>query len=495
MKVLKIISYILLGILALGSILDGAVISSLCFILTILFISPLRTKLYEKLNIHLKKGMNIAIGIAVVLIGCFAMPTIENAESVGTEKEATSEWTEVADVETEETEQTEQEKEESQDELEADTLQELSDMAVHFIDVGQGDATLIIADGHAMLIDAGDSAKGTTVQLYLEKQGVTKLDYLILTHPDADHIGGADVIVSKFDIDNIFMSSFTKDSKTYNELISAIDYKDYKWLEPAVGSEYTLGNAKFTIAAPNATYSDADNSSVAILLENGEDSFLFTGDAGEKAEADIVSNGISIDADVYQTGHHGSKTSSSDILLDAAAIEYAVISCAEGNSYGHPHSQTLNSFRSRGIKVFRTDEQGSIVAASSGTGITWNCAPSETWQAGENTESAATSNITGTEEGTTTSAAEVEAPVQEKLPAQEQAPVQEPAPAPEPTPVPEQTPAQVSLTYILNTNTKKFHYASCASVKQMKEENKQESSGSRDEIVAQGYVPCKKCNP
>ena len=277
-------------------------------------------------------------------------------------------------------------------ETEADTQKEekienaFSKMQVHFIDVGQGDATLITCDDEAMLIDAGDNAKGTTVQLYLKKQGIQKLKYLILTHPDADHIGGADVIVTKFDIENVFMSDYTKDNKTYDELISALNNKSLKWTTPNIGNTYSLGSAEFTIIAPNTSYSDPNNSSIGLVLKNGENTFLFTGDAEEEAEYDILANGLDINCDVYKAGHHGSKTASTEELLEAATPEYVVISCEEGNSYGHPHAGPMNSFRSMGMKLFRTDEQGSIVATSNGTEITWNCAPSDSWQAGERTQ-------------------------------------------------------------------------------------------------------------
>ena len=260
---------------------------------------------------------------------------------------------------------------------------EISEMQVHFIDVGQGDATLITCAEEAMLIDAGDNSKGTAVQLYLKKQGIKKLKYLILTHPDADHIGGADVVVNKFDIDMVFMSDYTKDNKTYNELISALDYKNLEWSTPVIGNSYTLGSAEFTIIAPNTTYSDPNNSSIGLVLRNGEDTFLFTGDAEEEAEYDILANGIDIECDVYKAGHHGSKTSNTKELLEAASPSYVVISCAEDNSYGHPHAEPMNHFRSMNMKLFRTDEQGAVIATSDGTGITWNCAPSENWKAGE----------------------------------------------------------------------------------------------------------------
>lgn len=258
-----------------------------------------------------------------------------------------------------------------------------SNLTVHFIDVGQGDATLFICDGEAMLLDAGNTESGTEIQLYLKKNGVEKLKYLILTHPDEEHIGGADVIITKFDIDNVFMPSYEKDTKSYEELISALAYRWYQWSTPTVGETYTLGNSAFTIVAPNREYGDENNSSIGILLTHGNNKFLFTGDAEEEAENDIISNGISLDCDVYKAGHHGSKTSSNLALLETATPEFVVVSCGEGNSYGHPHAEPMNYFRSLGMKLFRTDEQGTVIVASDGTNLGWNMAPTESWNAGE----------------------------------------------------------------------------------------------------------------
>ncbi len=256
-------------------------------------------------------------------------------------------------------------------------------MEVHFIDVGQGDAVLIKSADASMLVDAGDDSKGTAIQNYLQKQGIERLNYLVLTHPDSDHIGGAPVIIEKFEIDQVFLSDFEKDNSTYRKLVQALDNKGLVGSTPSVGQVFSLGDAQVTILGPCDTYSDPNNASLALLVQNGEDSFLFTGDAEEEGELAMLESGLSLKADVYKAGHHGSKTSSSEAFLDAVQPEFAVISCGEGNSYGHPSAQTLNSFRSRGIQVFRTDEQGSIVAVSDGENITWNCAPSDTWQAGE----------------------------------------------------------------------------------------------------------------
>jgi len=123
-------------------------------------------------------------------------------------------------------------------------------MEVHFLDVGQGDCTLIKSGDSYMLIDAGDNSKGTLIQNYLQKRGIKKLDYLVLTHPDADHIGGAPVIVTKFDIDTIWMSNYTKDNRTFDNVIQALKYKNYQYMTPAVGSTYQLGGCNNYCACP-----------------------------------------------------------------------------------------------------------------------------------------------------------------------------------------------------------------------------------------------------
>lgn len=317
----------------------------------------------------------------------------------------------------------------------------IAELQIHFIDVGQGDSTFIICGSEAMLIDAGDNNHGTEIQNYIQKQGIETLKYVICTHPDSDHIGGMDVILYKFDCVTIFMTDEEKDTDTYRDVIDAMKSKDDKNTLPVVGEQYSLGDAEFTILAPARTDADSNNNSIAIILTHGDNKFLFTGDAEEAEERDLMECGISIDADVYKAGHHGSRSSSSVEFLEAVSPVYAVISCAEGNSYGHPHAETLNHLRAMGVQVFRTDEQGSIIAFSDGSNITWNCPPSDTWKAGESTQKSD------------------------------------------------------PVTYICNTNTKKFHYPDCSSVEQMSEKNKLPVTLSREELINQGYEPCKRCNP
>ena len=252
-----------------------------------------------------------------------------------------------------------------------------SNIEIHFMDVGQGDAALIKCGDATMLIDAGENDKGSQVWSYLKNQNITKLDYVIGTHPDSDHIGGLDVIIYKFDCDNVFMSSYKKDTKTYDDVVQAAKNKNNKITYPKPGDTYQLGEAAFTIIAPNDKYEDSNNASIGVYLKYGDTSYLFTGDAEYEAEEDILKKGFMIDADVYKAGHHGSRTSSSDEFLEAVTPKYVVVSCGEDNSYGHPHAAILNYCRTKKIPLYRTDKQGTIVLKSDGEKIEWNMAPSE----------------------------------------------------------------------------------------------------------------------
>ncbi len=266
----------------------------------------------------------------------------------------------------------------------SDVFRDGSTLEVHFLDVGQGDATLIRCGEAAMLIDAGNNSWGDDVRDYLEYQGIGDLDYVIGTHPDADHIGGLDVVMEAFDCGTVIMPDYEKDTQAYTDVTDVMEERGYELTLPQVGTVYELGEAAFTIVAPNGEYGDnANDYSVGILLEHGENRFLLTGDAEEDSEADMLDNGIDLSADVLKAAHHGSRTANTEAFLERVNPEYVVISCGEGNSYGHPHAEVLNRLREMGIKVFRTDEEGTVVATSDGAGITFNVPPSESWQAGE----------------------------------------------------------------------------------------------------------------
>lgn len=362
-------------------------------------------------------------------------------------------------------------------------------MQVHFIDVGQGDATLIACDGHYMLIDAGNNDKGTTVQSYLMSQGVEKLDYVIGTHPDADHIGGLDVVIYKFDCDTIIMPDVANDTRTYDDVVQAMKSKGYQTTYPVVGETYTLGGATFTIVAPNADYgNDMNDWSVGVLVQNGNNRFLFTGDAEEKAEEDILNNGIDISADVYVAAHHGSKTATSQAFLDKVSPTYVVISAGEGNKYGHPHTEVLNRLRAAGISVFRTDEQGTIMATSDGNDITWNCSPSESWKAGEPTGSSDTSQNAASS-GTGTSNNNSSSSVADNSSGDSTASSgSSDAGIAADTSGSTNSDSSSVMVHITDTGSK-YHSAGCSYLK------KSDHEVTLSEAKSMGLTPCSRCNP
>ena len=362
-------------------------------------------------------------------------------------------------------------------------------MQVHFIDVGQGDATLIACDGHYMLIDAGNNDKGTTVQSYLMSQGVEKLDYVIGTHPDADHIGGLDVVIYKFDCDTIIMPDVANDTRTYDDVVQAMKSKGYQTTYPVVGETYTLGGATFTIVAPNADYgNDMNDWSVGVLVQNGNNRFLFTGDAEEKAEEDILNNGIDISADVYAAAHHGSKTATSQAFLDKVSPTYVVISAGEGNKYGHPHAEVLNRLRAAGISVFRTDEQGAIVATSDGNDITWNCSPSESWKAGEPTGSSDTSQNAASS-GTGNSNSNSSSSVADNSSGDSTASSgSSDAGIAADTSGSTNSDSSSVMVHITDTGSK-YHSAGCSYLK------KSDHEVTLSEAKSMGLTPCSRCNP
>lgn len=330
-------------------------------------------------------------------------------------------------------------------------------LEVHFIDVGQGDATLIRQGDHAMLIDAGNNDKGTAIQSYLQSQKIEKLDYVIGTHPDADHIGGLDVVLYKFSWEKVLMPDLEKDSRTYEDVIRVIKDQNKTITLPRVGDSYSLGEAEFTIVAPQEkSYGTNSNDySIGLRLVFGNNSFLFTGDAEEDAERDMTESGQELSAEVFKAGHHGSSTANTEEFLRLVHPTAVVISCGENNSYGHPHAEVMNELRSMGADVYRTDEQGTIVASSDGETITWNCSKSESWQAGEPKGS-----------------------YKEK---QEMAEKKE-----EP---------EDEGTFVLNEKTRKFHFPSCSSVNEMKAKNRRYTKKTREEVIEAGYESCKRCNP
>lgn len=351
----------------------------------------------------------------------------------------------------------------------AEEQPESGTLQVHYIDVGQGDSILLIQGEHSMLIDAGDNGCGTRVQSYLQASNINTLDYVIGTHPDSDHIGGLDVIIYKFDCNHVFMPDCSKDTKTYEDVIASAKEKGYEITSPVAGDTFQLGEAQVMVLSPSAGADygeDANNESIAVKVTFGENAFLFTGDCEEAAENQMLQSGYDLQADVMKAGHHGSDTSNTRPFLEAVNPKYFVISCGEENEYGHPRAEVLNNLRQLGIDVYRTDEQGTIVAVSDGTDITWSTQPSESWQPGEPKKSSESEEMEGSSQSL-------------ELNSSNQAEIVQ----------------TTETTYILNTNTMKIHRIGCSSVDEMNEKNKQETTKTVEELEVEGYEPCKRCKP
>lgn len=240
---------------------------------------------------------------------------------------------------------------------------------VHFLDVGQGDSIFIeLTDGKSMLIDASTAEYGEGIADYIKDNGYSKIDYLVATHPHADHIGGMQDVVEQLEIGEIYMPKASSTTKTYKNLLKAIKAKGNKINTAKAGNTiYSDSSLGIDILAPNSdSYEEINDYSVVIKLVYGSKSFLFTGDAEKLSENEITAD---VSADVLKVGHHGSSTSSSDKFIKRVNPEYAVISCGEGNSYGHPHKETIKTLNKYDIEVFRTDTMGTIIAQTDGESL------------------------------------------------------------------------------------------------------------------------------
>lgn len=245
------------------------------------------------------------------------------------------------------------------------------EMQVHFIDVGQGDSTLIVTEKKVVLIDSGETEYGNTVIEYIEKLGISKLDIVIGSHPHSDHIGSLSQVVDKFDVDRLILPKMTKDmipdTVCYTNLIRSADKKKAKVSFVRGGEELVLSDdCRIDILAPVSDYDDLNNYSVVCKLIHGENSFLFTGDIETSAEYDVVESGADLSADVLKVPHHGSATSSSYKFLKTVRPTYAVISVGSPNDYGHPNKAVFERYKEFECKRYRTDVNGDIVFKSDG---------------------------------------------------------------------------------------------------------------------------------
>lgn len=306
-------------------------------------------------------------------------------------------------------------------------------LEVHYIDVGQADAALILCGGQSTLIDGGNVADSSLVVSYLADQGIERLDYVVDTHAHEDHVGGLAGALAKYGADHVFAPVREYDTKAFENFLKYTE----DLIVPAPGDTWNVGEAAVTVLGPQKAYTDTNNTSIVLRVDFGETSFLFTGDAEREAEADMLEAGCDLKADVLKVGHHGSNTSTSYPFLREVMPEYAVISAGEGNDYGHPHEETMSRLRDAESTVYRTDMQGNLVAVSDGKDISFTV---------EKNPDAVTNPSAGSGEA----------------------------------------------FYIGNQNSKAFHRPSCSG---LPAEGNQVRFETRDEAVTSGYTPCGRCKP
>lgn len=328
------------------------------------------------------------------------------------------------------------------------------EMTVHFLDVEQGLSILVQSQGETLLYDGGDRDTSSFLVSYLERQKVDTIDYLISSHYDSDHLAGLIGALKAFSVENVIGSDYQHDSKLYQSFLEAVEKKGLKIQHPKVGETFSFGAGSFTVLSPERISSNSNDNSVAIKLENGANTFLFTGDAEHSSEADMINSGIDLDCDVLVPGHHGSATATSWDFLQATVPEYAVISCGADNSYGHPDKDTMDKLKDMEISVFRTDKQGTVTATSDGSQIHWSVSPCDDYTPGASQDTGTQPQKTDTPKASPTAGA-----------------------------------SDQSNTVWLSKTGKKYHrIPNCG---QMNPSTARQIT--KDEAQAEGYQACKKC--
>lgn len=253
---------------------------------------------------------------------------------------------------------------------------ELGSVEYHFIDVGQGDATLIRTPEGDILIDTGENSAEEDLKNYLDLCGVDDLYYAVFTHPDSDHIGGADMILAEYEVLNVIKPDFEKTTKVYTRMMEAIEAEGCTVYNALPGETYSLGEFDMFVLGPDPENNelDSNNSSIVIKATWGNTTAMLTGDAEKPAEESILRtfSAAELGSMLLKMGHHGSKTSSTDAWLAAVNPKIAIISCGLNNSYGHPHAEALARITPYvGESIYRTDLLGTIVFVTDGESFTY----------------------------------------------------------------------------------------------------------------------------
>ena len=372
-------------------------------------------------------------------------------------------------------------------------------LTVTWLDVGQGDAAVIQCGGQSMLIDGGKPEKSSYIYAWLQQHGLSYLDVIVATHVDADHIGGLSGALNYASVGTAYCPETTGTTETFQSFVKYLAQRGKQITVPTAGESFALGGAQVQILGPLHRAEDSNDNSIVLKVSFGATSFLFTGDAERAEEQDLLNAGVNLQSTVLKVGHHGSDTSTSYPFLRAVAPQYAVISVGAGNSYGHPTEAVLSRLRDADVTTFRTDMQGEITAVSDGQTINFSTAKNATAEtlanagAGQNagqagggnsaTQTAGSGQNTG---GVATAGAGAGAEGAAAIASANAGGGNAGGTA---------GAGSTAGSYVLNTNSHKFHLPGCPSVDTISPKNRKDVNESREQIIREGYAPCKRCNP
>ena len=244
-----------------------------------------------------------------------------------------------------------------------------NNLKITYLDVGQADSILIEENNEYMLIDAGNNEDGPYLVNYFKSLGIEKFEYVIGTHAHEDHIGGMDDIIKNFSIGTFYMPEVLTTTKTFEDVLDALEEKQVAFNSPEIDKSFTFADTTIETLYIDNNSKDLNDSSIVLRLKHVTNTFLFTGDASTKVEKKLLDKNIQ--SDVLKLGHHGSSYSTSKAFWDKVNPTYAIISVGENNTYKHPQDEIIKRLENKNIKIYRTDESGSIVAESNGSNITF----------------------------------------------------------------------------------------------------------------------------
>lgn len=365
-------------------------------------------------------------------------------------------------------------------------------LTVTWLDVGQGDAAVIQCGGQSMLIDGGKPEKSSYIYAWLQQHGLSCLDVIVATHVDADHIGGLSGALNYASVGTAYCPVTTGTTETFQSFVKYLAQQGKQITVPTAGETFALGGAQVQILGPLHSAEDSNDNSIVLKVSFGATSFLFTGDAERAEEQDLLNAGVNLQSTVLKVGHHGSDTSTSYPFLRAVAPQYAVISVGAGNSYGHPTEAVLSRLRDAGVTTFRSDMQGEITAVSDGQTVNFSVAKNAAAEtlanagAGQNANQAGGAGSAAQNAGSGQNAAGAGAAGGAAIASVNAGGGNAGGAAASTT---------TAGSYVLNTNTHKFHLPGCPSVETISPKNRKDVNESREQIISEGYAPCKRCNP